>query len=188
MRTADLPAETQSDLRHYFRPPVLRHQLERSLEAEFGTRICATSWESYRDPLPSYAGAARVIKATLAAISNRGDVLSAPGTAKGNADYIQYHGVDTKSDYLSRSAEADAWVKQECTTLLKELTEGDYSRWERIELLLGEEGLKGLSPNHLEMMRPAAKALGMNPSLHPRLKREVLLHIRSVILEATAKQ
>lgn len=159
-----MTAEQVSELKGYV-PPVLKQQIETALTAEFGRPIMATDWSQYKDPTTSYEQAARLIHQTLAIYSNIGR------TRKWSL----------REKPLERAALNDAWVKEECQKMLKEIQEGNADRWESLESLIGPEWIAKLSEKQLEAVRMAVAVIGKNPALHPKTKSEVVCEICKVV-------
>ena len=201
MRLEALPSETVNMLRTCEDlTPILPNHVEWSLVGEFGWRgVAKTDWDEFEDPLPSYGQAASVIMKTLAwknlipGYHGELDVSRLLGRlskgTKGKPDYVRYHGVGRRQNltmqHIVRGNEA--WLRQECQTLYKELAEGDYeSRWSMEKL--PEWLTEGMPPEQIRIVKDAAKMLGCNPTLHPEQKLTVLNHIRDVLLESCPPQ
>lgn len=165
LRTKEMRAESIAELKGFI-PPVLPSQIETSLTAEFGHPILQTDWTAFKDPLDSWEQAARLLHRTLAIYSN----------------------VLTKRDWKEAAQINEAWIREECEKLTKEIREGDYSRWESIDSIVGAELLAKLSPAQLEAVRPAALLLGRNPHLHPKLKHEIMQEICDVVASTITEQ
>jgi hypothetical protein len=175
LKTEGLRAEVLAELRD-FKVPVSRNQVERSLAYEFGGRILATAtdWSQFEDPLSGYEEAARCIKTTLAALSNRASKPDKMGKYSLINPSIQ--------DIFKQGEENEMWIREECEVMLRELQTGDYSRWMDYDKLVDAE----LTEEQKAMMMPAVEELGANPTIHPKIKREILSHICAVVQEAAA--
>ena len=124
--------------------------------------------------MTGYDEAARCIKTTLAALSNRATKPDKTGKyALANL---------TSQDILKQGEENEKWIRQECETMLGEMQTGDYSRWVDYEKLVEAE----LTEEQKAMVMPAVEQLGANPTMHPKIKKEILSHICAVVQEATA--
>ena len=164
LKTDEMSAEQISELKGYV-PPVLKHQIEAALTAEFGRPIMATDWSQYKDPTTSYEQAARLIHQTLAIYSNIGR------TRKWSL----------REKHMERAALNEAWIKEECEKMLKEIKEGNADRWECLESLIGPEWTAKLSAKQMEAVRMAVAVIGKNPALHPKTKAEVVAEICKVV-------
>jgi len=165
LRTKEMRAESIAELKGFI-PPVLPSQIETSLTAEFSQPILQTDWTAFRDPLDSWEQAARLLHQTLAIYSN----------------------VMGKRDWKEAAKMNEAWIKEECEKLEQEIREGDYSRWESIDSIIGAELLAKLSLAQLEAVRPAALLLGRNPHLHPKVKHEIMQEICDVVTSTITEQ
>ena len=78
------------------------------------------------------------------------------------------------------------FVEREGAALMAEIESGDVSRWSGEDYLYGEWRSK-LSPEQLEMTRPAFTQLAESPAIHPEIKREILHHICDLISKVKGK-
>lgn len=168
LRTGEMRAESLAEVKGFV-PPVLPDQIETCLSAEFDRSILETDWNRYEDVTNSHEQAARLLHYTLAIYSNVGkSAVQKPEEIKALASGNQ------------------EWIKTECQLMLKEIQDGDYSRWEAAEKLLGEMHGK-LSEAQRKAVMPALAIIAKNAWLHPKTKAQVLAEICRVV-SATVKQ
>jgi hypothetical protein len=126
-----------------FKFPADQHQIEESIQDEFGETITATDWKEYNPLEPSINAAGKM--AFENALFQKASLIKGVKEKKGDPTLEE--------------------LKQECDTLWNEAQTGDISRWKTSH---STENLDLFS--ELNAMNVVKMAIDSNPSLHPSIR------------------